>query len=333
LVRFVYRPFDSRYAYVSGVASLWNRSRPELALSLAESQGFFTTRNQQVGDPEGFPGYFTRCLCDQHAQHKDIYLSPIIESSSGAPRPNLSERAAQHLAGLGIAPDADGSALVWHHALATLYSPAYLADNADALRQGFPRIPLPADADALRASSALSAQLADLLDPDCPVAGVTEGEPRPELRGIAVPSTRPGATRDWRLTGWGSRTDKGITMPGRGRVDVRPFAPDEAATAAHETLLGSRAADIGLNAATYWRNVPETVWECRIGGYQVLKKWLSYRDASILDRALTPEEVTHVMHTARRIAAVLLLGPALDAAHRACAESHPRQLDAPPPRL
>ncbi len=54
----------------------------------------------------------------------------------------------------------------------------------------------------------------------------------------------------------------------------------------------------------------------------MLKKWLSYRDHSILDRALTAEEVGHVQATARRVAAILLLGPALDAAHRACAAAH-----------
>lgn len=57
------------------------------------------------------------------------------------------------------------------------------------------------------------------------------------------------------------------------------------------------------------------MWECRIGGYQVLKKWLSYRDRSIIERALTGEEVGHLQQTARRLAAVLLLGPELDAAY------------------
>ena len=76
-----------------------------------------------------------------------------------------------------------------------------------------------------------------------------------------------------------------------------------------------------MNGAICWRNVPEQVWEFRIGGYQVLKKWLSYRDHSILDRALTAEEVGHVQATARRVAAILLLGPDLAAAPRAGAAS------------
>ena len=111
-------------------------------------------------------------------------------------------------------------------------------------------------------------------------------------------------------------------MPGRGRAEPRAHAPGEADTEAHATLLGARTLDVWMNAATCWRNVPERVWEFRVGGYQVLKKWLSYRDSSILDRGLTAEEVEHVQATARRVAAILLLGPALDAAHRACAAAH-----------
>jgi hypothetical protein len=73
-----------------------------------------------------------------------------------------------------------------------------------------------------------------------------------------------------------------------------------------------------MNEASYWKCVPELVWECRIGGYQVLKKWLSYRDKSIIERPLGGDEVGHFQQTARRIAAILLLGPALDASYQDC---------------
>ena len=41
----------------------------------------------------------------------------------------------------------------------------------------------------------------------------------------------------------------------------------------------------------YWCGIPVSVYECFIGGYQVIKKWLSYRDASVIDRPLTRNEV------------------------------------------
>ncbi|MDA8248699.1 MAG: hypothetical protein M0Z28_05915 [Rhodospirillales bacterium] len=77
-----------------------------------------------------------------------------------------------------------------------------------------------------------------------------------------------------------------------------------------------------MNGASCWRNVPDAVWDLHIGGYQVLKKWLSYRDHSILGRPLDEGEVAHVQATARRLAALLLLGPALNASYRACAAAH-----------
>ncbi len=54
------------------------------------------------------------------------------------------------------------------------------------------------------------------------------------------------------------------------------------------------------------------MWGFYIGGYQVIKKWLSYRERGILGRGLTTDEVREVTGTARRIAAILLLRKGLD---------------------
>jgi hypothetical protein len=67
-----------------------------------------------------------------------------------------------------------------------------------------------------------------------------------------------------------------------------------------------------LNEAACWQNVPEKVWDYTIGGYQVIKKWLSYREFELLGRPLTPDEAREVTHMARRIAALVLLQPELD---------------------
>jgi hypothetical protein len=67
----------------------------------------------------------------------------------------------------------------------------------------------------------------------------------------------------------------------------------------------------------YWRNVPAGVWSYTTGGYQVMKKWLSYRERSLHGRDLSKDEAREVMNMARRIAAILLLEPALDANYRA----------------
>ena len=66
--------------------------------------------------------------------------------------------------------------------------------------------------------------------------------------------------------------------------------------------FGETTFDVYLNGRAVWRNVPAAVWHYKLGDYQVLKKWHSYRERIILDRPLTPEEVQHLSDTARRIA-------------------------------
>jgi hypothetical protein len=58
------------------------------------------------------------------------------------------------------------------------------------------------------------------------------------------------------------------------------------------------------------------VWSYTLGGYQVVKKWLSYREKALLGRSPTGQEATEVSEMIRRIAALLLLHPALDANYR-----------------
>lgn len=58
------------------------------------------------------------------------------------------------------------------------------------------------------------------------------------------------------------------------------------------------------------------MWNYTIGGYQVIKKWLSYREKPLLGRGLTPDEVRYVTEMARRIAALIALQPALYANYR-----------------
>ncbi len=60
-------------------------------------------------------------------------------------------------------------------------------------------------------------------------------------------------------------------MPGKGKTENRPF------TELEQPALGGETLDVYLNADCRWKNVPRPVWEYTLGGYQVLKKWLSYR--------------------------------------------------------
>ncbi len=167
-------------------------------------------------------------------------------------------------------------------------------------------------AQTLAASAARGRDLAALLDSDAPVPGVTTGQLRPEIAAIAVPTTTHGGNMtgdDFALTaGWGHFGNNQAVMPGQGRPVERAYTPAEReALGAAVDTLGDTTYDIYLNDRAYWRNVPAAVWRYKLGGYQVLKKWLSYREQTILDRPLRPEEVQHFTDTARRIAAILLV--------------------------
>ena len=93
-------------------------------------------------------------------------------------------------------------------------------------------------------------------------------------------------------------------------MDQSPETDDAPGTATPNDpthILGDTTFDIYLNDRAYWKNVPAVVWNYKLGGYQVLKKWLSYREHKVLHRPLHPHEVQHFTNTARRITAILKL--------------------------
>ena len=130
------------------------------------------------------------------------------------------------------------------------------------------------------------------------------------MASIGVPTTADGrnmAADDFSVTaGWGHFGTGDAVMPGHGRTEERPYtAAEHAALGEAITTLGESTVDVYLSDRAYWRNVPITVWNYKLGGYQVLKKWLSYRESRVLGRLLLPEEVQHFTDTARRIGATL----------------------------
>ena len=88
---------------------------------------------------------------------------------------------------------------------------------------------------------------------------------------------------------------------------ARDYTAAEHAAADAIPTLGDTTCDVYLNERAYCRNVSAAVWNYQLGGYQVLKKWLSYRESKVLGRPLRLEEVQHFTDTARRIGAILQL--------------------------
>ena len=87
-------------------------------------------------------------------------------------------------------------------------------------------------------------------------------------------------------TGWGHFGSGNAVMPGQGHVEERSYSAGELAALGDEiATLGDTTFDIYLNDQAYWRDVPAKVWNYKLGGYQVLKKWLSYRESKVLGPA------------------------------------------------
>lgn len=354
--RYALYPFDNRWAYYTTVPTLWNRPRPNLVRHQRNDNLFFVTRMAAERPDENVPMLVVSDLPDYHLLRPNVVAIPVrvlgaLEDGAdgnahqqvllSAPEPvehaNLSARARDYLASVGITEvdhDEEAAALLWLHALAIGYTPEYLGENAGGVRTDFPRVPLPGTTKALRASAKLGRQLADLLLTDCQVVGVTAGVIRPELRRIAVIARSGGGPLDPSTgslevrAGWGYSGRDGITMPGRGKLHQRAYSADERESLENGAkrfgqgcnpldLLGGSTYDVYLNEEAFWQNVPSAVWDYKIGGYQVLKKWLSYREAGILGRALSENEVRDFTAIARRIGAILLLGPVLRKSYEA----------------
>jgi len=334
-------PFDTRWAYHTDFSPLWNRPRPALTQQCREGNRFFIARMVAERPNENVPALVTRLLPDYHLLRPNVvaipfrWYAPAPDSGGGgllASLPNLSKAAREYLAGLGM-PDPDDNddagAALWHHSLAIAFSPLYLTENRDAVQDDFPRIPLPRLKEDLDVSAALGKRLVSLLDTEAAVDGVDTPPIEAPLNLFGVVSRAGGGTlKPGNLSveaGWGRSDGHGPVMPGRGKiVGHEAYEPDvEAATrkALEEAGLSpddmlarlGPPLDIYLNDVAFWACVPQAVWEYRIGGYQVVKKWLSYRERFVLGRALSADEVEYVTAMIRRLAAIILLEPALDA--------------------
>ena len=338
IVRYQYRPFDVRWLYWEPETKLIDEKRSEYFPLIGPGNVWLTAG--QHNRKEGFyQPQFTRVLTDHHIVESNAGLFPLMVNPDGdkallyrskldSLRPNVADAASKFLQRLGCEPED-----IFYSTLTALSSVRYSTENAGALRQDWPRIPQPATQKLLLASAQLGRQVSSLFDTESPVTGVSIGDIRPELRLIGLIMRVGGGSlreSDLALTaGWGHAGKGGVTMPGKGRVVEREYAPAERKAIVEGskalgilgenvlTILGGKTLDVYLNDVAYWSNIPEKVWDYTIGGYQVIKKWLSYRELKLVGRPLNKDEVRYVQEIVRRIAAILLLNPSLDSNYQA----------------
>lgn len=322
------RAFDKRYCYHSIINPLWKRSRPELKAQFFESNSFLICRKSTTADKEGVPFYFSKSLFARdsikgHAtaipfkikldtsKHKT--LSVFDETID-----NISELASTYLS---VLKENDASK-IWFNVLALGFTENYLKENEESIKRSYPKIPFPNDSTQLNISATLGKKLASLLDTEEEVEGISTN-PTDLFKTLAILS-KSSLLDDQKLNlslnaNWGNQTISGI-MPGTGKYVERAFTLEEYNIYEQSGydkdqihyLLGDSTYDVFLNDEVYWKNIPSNVWKYQIGGYQVIKKWLSYRESSIINRPLKKEEVREITNISRRLSAILLMGSSLN---------------------
>lgn len=330
--RYCYRPFDLRWIYWEMHTKLLDEKREDYVRARVEGGPVMLSAqaNRRAFDPP----CITRSLASLHVDERTALVVPLQ-----ALLPTLFHSNVLHqnvsAAVQDSYPEEGQQTNLFFHALAIMHTPQYRTENSGALLGDWPRIPLPSTAELLTHSAALGRRLADLLDPESDLHLAAEWS---FLARLSIADEYPEGTPDrdarnaarFALTaGWGGAGQGATVMPRRGDARERDYTSTEldrvATLAATQSLtiddalslLGPRCVDVYLNGASSWVCVPLRVWEYTLGGYQVLKKWLSYRELSLLGRPLHEDEARYFAQVVRRIAAILLMGTALDASYSA----------------
>ncbi|CUU35637.1 Predicted helicase [Armatimonadetes bacterium GXS] len=265
IVPILYRPFDIRYTFYTGVANGFHeRPRPEVMRHLltGKNQALITTRGQAQQEPYWSKVFVTSIPNEGHFATDIAYTFPLYlhETQQGGQssllpdavrRVNLRKEfmeALSRVLGRSPAPEA-----VLGYLYAVLHSPAYRTRYAEFLKRDFPRVPLPPDAttfDALAQHGMALINLHLLRDPR-----------------LQEPLCKYPVEGDHRVE--------------RVEYDATPQR-------------------VWINASQYFEPVPPKVWAFRVGGYQVCEKWLQERKGTplSLDERLTYQKmVTAIAHT------------------------------------
>lgn len=274
----MYRPFDIRYIYYTGVSSgfvcrpVWESMRQ---MAGGQNLALVTTRTVEIG--RGFEHVFcTRGFIQHHSVSlKEVnYLFPLkLEPEATAQssllvenhdqRPNFSSSFLSAITAALNLPQGDNHSLpssqtpedIFHYIYGVLHSPNYRSRYAEFLKIDFPRLPLPGSLELFRALARLGSELVTL--------HLVEFALEEEAN---APAEWPRYPRLARFTG----TDRSI----------------EKFPAADKAWKDGRVA---INSSSGFEGVPEEVWKFHIGGYQVCHKWLKDRKG----RTLTDEDILH----------------------------------------
>lgn len=320
-------PLDQRTIYYETRTKLLNRARPEYESNLSGNE-FLLTVPEPRKESETRP-LFATTLANLHVHERGSVVFPretVSDDLLAHRDANIAEPAwrvlRDHFGLLGERSGDDARAFVgklFRVAFATLHAPSYQSEHKSALSSDWAHLPIPKDVDLLGRLVEAGEQVARLLDADRDAREVVEAVLSPErakmlgqlrrLDGANVSADDLKLT----ITYWGG---------GKGKWTARPFLEPELPAPTWDAVWGERTGDLYLNAQAHFAHVPEAVWTYQVGGYPILKKWLGYRQADRREgKPLTDDERRWIRQMIQRIAALLALGPMLDALYQECASA------------
>lgn len=280
------QPFDVRWCYATD-----ERER-------AYRELIATTTDWLAIDANGITAPF---IARTAVRGGHLRLFPMYCSTTAGRTPNLTREARQHAVRLGC-----GETELFHHTVAVL-----AADGSAILR-----VPIPDSKELIRFSAVLGYRVASLFGEPSTIALRRDDQ---ELRWIGA-ATRVG--KEARMLR-GSVLTLSDWWDGEGRLVIREYDDEELVALSDHAranamttgevidLLGPRTCDVYLNDKAFWRNVPQHVWNHAYGESPVLLRWLRDRSTTAIGRPLLRDEVSQFTSVTRRIASLLLMGPAL----------------------
>jgi hypothetical protein len=331
VVPYLVFPLDSRWLYYESEGKLLNEKRPELMRNLVGNE-FLVTVPQARRLSEALPMLASQAF-DLHLHDRGAVGFPVevvdpefgttlFSRRTGARpgwRANLTSEVWATIAkrwGSPIELDTqearDVARRLARVCLAICHSPTYQEDHAEALAQDFARVPIATERALFDRIADAGDTVSKLLNPLVDPSALIEALLGKDASMLAVTTARKGgqvAEGNWMVS---------VSYYGgaKGRWQPRAVASGEPSRSQWGTLTG----DLWINGETFFKNVPERVWQFELGGYPVLKKWLGYRDVKRSGgRELTLAEVQHFRSMVQRIAALLELHPQLDAHYAAAA--------------
>ncbi|MFM6826770.1 MAG: type ISP restriction/modification enzyme, partial [Dolichospermum sp.] len=268
----LYRPFDIRYTYYTGKSRgfiCMPRNDVMKNMILGDNIGLITVRQQSQSGEWSLVGTTQDIIesCAISNKTKEInYLFPLYiypENETSQERtPNFSSEFITAInEKLGYIPTAEN---IFYYIYAVFHSPQYRQRYSQFLKIDFPRLPL-------TSNNELFNQL------------VIKGEKLVNLHLMKnlppTPMTKSETSTTANLPLFNGEERGAIHYQGDGKNEIT------------QVKYNTNKQQILINQNCYFSGVSPIVWEFKIGGYQVLDKWLKERKNANID--LSDAEITH----------------------------------------